>query len=93
MADTDHRPTLSFAASFPQDAHFAPTAGDLAARLAVSAGVGDEDARAIGRSVEAAFTRALATESAVFAPAIDVSLNAGQHTIDLSVSCGASTTL
>jgi hypothetical protein len=93
MAEAEARPTLCFTASFPPEAHFAPTAGELASQLAVSAGVGADDATAIGRSVEAAFTKALNGQSVEGAPAIDVSLCAGETTLDLSVSCGLTTVL
>jgi len=93
MAETDERPTLCFAATFPLEAHFAPTAGELASRLAVSAGLGEADANAIGRSVEAAFTKALNGHSVEDAPAIEVSLCAGEATVDLSVARGSTSVL
>ena len=93
MADTESRPTLCLTANFPPDARFAPTVGELASRLAVSAGMGEDDANALGRSMEEAFAKALNGESVEGAPAIDVSLCAGETTIDLSVSCGSTSVL
>ena len=93
MAETDARPTLCFAASFPLEAHFASTAGELASRLAVSAGLVEDDANQIGRAVESAFNKALNGQRVEDAPAIDVSLCAGETTLDMSVSCGSTSVL
>ncbi|MCX6539572.1 MAG: hypothetical protein NT151_11675 [Acidobacteria bacterium] len=93
MAETEARQTLCFTASFPMEAYFAPTAGELASCLAVSAGLAEDDANAIGRSVETAFTKALNGQSVEGAPAIDVSLCAGETTLDLSVCCGSTSVL
>ncbi len=93
MAETEARPTLCFTASFPLVADFAPTVGELATRLATFAGVGEDEAITLGRSVEAAFTRALNGQSIAGALAIEVSLCAGDATVDFSVSCGSTSVL
>ena len=93
MAESDARPVLSLVSSFPPDAHFAPTVGDLASRLAVTAGLGDDDAIAIGKSVEAAFVEAMAGQAGGRATSVDVLLSAGDTTIDFSVACGSARVL
>jgi hypothetical protein len=93
MAEIDARPTLCFAATFPLEEQFAPTAGELASRLALSVGLSETDAVGIGRSVEAAFVEALSGQSAGGAPAIEVTLCAGETTLDLSVSRGSTSVL
>jgi hypothetical protein len=93
MAETDQHPTLCFTASLPLDGDFAPTAAELASRLALSAGLGEDDANAIGRSVEAAFTGILNGQAVDDASVIDVALCAGDATLDLSVSCGSTAVL
>jgi len=93
MAEIDARPTLSLTASFPLDARFASTVGELASRLAVAAGMGESDASAMQRLVEKAFADAAKWKGVERAPAIDVSLCAGESTIDFSVSCGSATVL
>jgi len=93
MAEIDARPTLCFAATFPLDGRFGPTAGELATRLAASIGVGEAEASAIGRSVEAAFAEALDGRGVGGAPAIEVSLCADETTLDLSVSRGSTNVL
>ena len=93
MAETEGRPTLSMTASFPIDARFAPTAGELASRVAVAAGIANSEASAIGQSVEAAYTKALDGSRVERGPAIEVSMCAGETSLDVSVSCGSARVL
>lgn len=93
MAESDARPILSLASSFPPDAHFAPTVGDLASRLAAAAGLDADDAAAIGKSVKAAFVKAQSGQQVERPTAIDVRLSAGETAVDFVVSCGSARVL
>jgi len=93
MAETGLRPTLCFNASFPLEAHFSATAGELATRLAQSAGLAEREAREIGRSVDAAFTSVLSGRAANGATAVDISLCARPETFDASVAFGTTSVL
>jgi hypothetical protein len=93
MAETAARPTLCFTASFPLDADLGVTAAELANRLAVSGGLSEDEASALGRSVEAAFAEALNPPSADLGDAIELSLCAGDTALDLSMSRGSTTVL
>ena len=93
MADTAPRPTLCFNASFPLEVHFAATAGELASRLAQSAGLAEDEAREIGRSVDEAFTSVLNSRGPNGASAIDISLCARHDNFDASVAFGSTSVL
>ena len=93
MADTDPRPTLCFNASFPLEAHFPATAGELASRLAQSAGLAESDAQEIGRSVDAAFASVLAGQGSNGASSVDLSLCARHDSFDVSVAFGTTSVL
>jgi len=88
MVPSESAPTLCFDASFPLDLQFAVTVADLVVRFAVSAGLDDAAADALGRSFEAAFTRALNGEPAGGDAAAAVSLCAGDGGIHVALTCG-----
>jgi hypothetical protein len=92
MADTESRPTLCFNASFPLDADFASTAGELAIRLAEAGGIDEAAAQALGRSVEEAFGKAL-MDGQTGVASIDVALCAKETSVELTVSRGATALL
>ena len=72
---------LSFTASFPRDARFAGTAGDLAAKLAQTTGCGEAVSQEIRAAVGAAFEAALAADGPA---SIDLAL----RTADASFATG-----
>jgi hypothetical protein len=64
---TDTAPStgpLAFGASFPREERFASTAGEIAGRLAASAGCAEQAADEIRGAVDAAFREALAAGGA-----------------------------
>ncbi|MCX6544629.1 MAG: hypothetical protein NTV05_09460 [Acidobacteria bacterium] len=93
MTVADERPTLCLTATFPPNRDFAPTVGELTSRLAVSAGMGEDEATEVGRSMETAFLKAVNGHRVEDAPPIEVSLCAGETALDLSVSCGSNSFL
>ncbi|MEI6670178.1 MAG: hypothetical protein WCP29_18690 [Acidobacteriota bacterium] len=88
MVASDPRPTLCLSARFPREASFASTAGELASRLAVAAGVGEAGAAELGRSVESAFGAAVRATGDAAGSDIEVTLCTGDATLDVSVSSG-----
>ena len=87
---TDTEPStgpLAFAASFPPEERFAPTAGEIAARLAASAGCAQEAADEIRGAVDAAFRKALAGGGSD-GPAIGLTLRTTDGAFDADLTCG-----
>jgi hypothetical protein len=83
---------LAFAASFPPDERYVPTAADLAARLAAGAGCGEAAAEEIRLAVAGAFRLALA----VGRPdglAIEVSFRTSGASFDADLTRGTETLL
>jgi hypothetical protein len=76
---------LIFAASFPRDARFGPTAGELAARLAQTNGCADASNQEIREAVGAAFDAALAEDMTA---SIDLALSASGESFATDVTCG-----
>jgi anti-sigma regulatory factor (Ser/Thr protein kinase) len=79
---------LAFAASFPPDERYAPTAADLAARLAAAAGCGEAAAEDFRLVVDEAFRAVLAGDRPVQL-SIDVSFRASAASFDADLSCGS----
>ena len=77
---------LTFAASFPPDARFAPTAGELACKLAQTTGCADAATQEIRAAVGAAFEAALAADGSA---GIDLALRAFDASFAADVTCGA----
>lgn len=92
MSAADPAQTLCFTATFPPEDQFAPTAGELAGKMALSAGLPEEEAGALARQVEGAFSRALA-EASGRSIQIDVGLCAGPSSVDITVKSGSDTLL
>jgi len=77
---------LTFAASFPRDARFVPTAGELAARLALTTGCDEGVSQEIRGAVAAAFEAALAGD--VDAP-VELALRTADGAFGADLTCGA----
>jgi hypothetical protein len=78
---------MAFTANFPPEARFAPTAAEIAARLAGACGCAAETADEIRAAVVAAFGAALALAAAATS-GIDVTLRAGGSAFEADVACG-----
>jgi uncharacterized glyoxalase superfamily metalloenzyme YdcJ len=76
---------LTFSASFSRDARFAPTAGELAAKLAQATGCADASSQEIRAAVQAAFAAALAADVSA---SIDLALRASGTSFATDVTCG-----
>ncbi len=76
---------LTFAASFPRDAQFAPTMGDLASKLAQTTGCAELACQEIRAAVGAAFEAALASDGS---SSIDLALHAAGASFATEVTCG-----
>jgi len=88
MAEPDESTgPMAFAANFPPEARFAPTAAEIAARLAGACGCTAEAADEIRAAVVAAFGAALALAPAA-ASGIDVTLRTGGAAFEADVACG-----
>ena len=79
---------LAFAASFPPEERFASTAGELAGRLAASAGCAEQAAGEIRGAVDAAFRQALA-DGGADGPDIELTLRTSDGTFDAALASGA----
>ncbi|MCX6549997.1 MAG: hypothetical protein NTY02_03130 [Acidobacteria bacterium] len=93
MPDQD-QPTgpLSCAVSFPPDERFAPTAGDLAAKLASTCGCGEAAVQDVRETVRAAFSR-VALGAGARGGAVDIACQVTDAALDVVVSCGTETLL
>ena len=89
MTPADPAQPLCFNAAFPPEEQYVETAGELAGRMAVSAGLAEDIAGALARQVEGAFSRAVAGG----APQIDLALSSGAETVTVTVSAAGSTLL
>ena len=78
---------LAFAARFPPDERYVPTAADLAARLAAAAGCGEAAAEDVRLAVDGAFRVALAGDRAE-ALSIEVSFRTSGASFDADLTCG-----
>ena len=78
---------LAFAASFPPDARYAPTAADLAARLAAAAGCSEAGAEDVRLAVDGAFRVALSGDRPD-GLSIEVSIQTSHAFFDADLSCG-----
>jgi len=76
---------LTFAASFPRDAQFASTMGDLASKLAQTTGCADHACQEIRAAVGAAFEAALAAGGSAD---IELALKAAGDGFVTAVTCG-----
>jgi hypothetical protein len=76
---------LTFAASFPRDAQFAPTMGELASKLAQTTGCAESACQEIRAAVGAAFEAALASEGS---SDIELALGAAGEGFVTAVTCG-----
>jgi hypothetical protein len=89
MPDTDTQTgLLEFAASFPLEEQFAPTAGDLAARLAQTSGCGDAAATELRQAIDAAFHQAVAGNGAGRARSVLLALHTTVSSFEADLSCG-----
>jgi len=88
MTSADPAQTLCFNAAFPPEEQYMQTAGELAGKMAVSAGIADDEAGALARQVEGAFSKALPGG----AP-IELGLCAGPVSVDVTVTCSGATLL
>ena len=89
MTDMEKRGgPLALAASFPPDERYAPTAADLAARLAAAAGCGEAAAEDIRLAVDGAFRVALAGDRPDEL-SIEVSCRTSHAFFDADLSCGS----
>ena len=89
MTPAEPAQTLCFNATFPPDELYAQTAGGLAGKLAVSAGLAEDDAGALARQVEGAFSKAVAG-----APAqVELALCAAEESVDITMTTAGSTLL
>jgi hypothetical protein len=79
---------LTFAASFSRDARFAPTVGELAAKLAQTTGCAESAALEIRAAVTAAFEAALAADASDASASIALALRADGPTFATEVTCG-----
>ena len=87
MSETsDSTGPLAFAASFPPEARFAATAGELAARLASACGCAPEAAEEVRGAVNRAFGEALAS-AAAGGSGIDVTLRTDDGAFEADVTC------
>ena len=77
---------LTFAASFPRDARFAPTVGELAAKLAQTTGCVEGASLEIRAAVTAAFEAAIAADESA---SIALSLCADGPSFATEVTCGS----
>jgi hypothetical protein len=80
---------LEFTASFPRDARFAPTAGELAAKLAQTTGCAERAAQELRDAVSAAFQAVLAETAGDSDAAVGLVLHAGDASFATEVTCGA----
>jgi hypothetical protein len=88
MSDMDNPGgPLAFAASFPPDERYVPTAADLAARLASAAGCGEASAEEVRLEVGGAFRVALAGERPA-GLSIDVSFRTFAASFEAELACG-----
>ena len=78
---------VAFAVSFPPEARFAATAGDLAARLASVCGCAPGAAEEVRGAVNRAFGEALAS-AAAGGSGIDVTLRTDDGAFEADVACG-----
>jgi hypothetical protein len=80
---------LEFTASFPRDARFAPTAGELAAKLAQASGCAEGASQELRDAVSAAFEAVLLESAADSAAAVGLVLHAHDASFATEVTCGA----
>ena len=80
---------LEFAASFPLEEQFAPTAGELAARLAQTSGCGEPAARELRQAIDVAFRQAVAGNGAGRAGSVRLALRTTPSSLEADMSCGA----
>jgi hypothetical protein len=79
---------LEFTASFPRDARFAPTAGELAAKLAQATGCAEPASQELRGAVHAAFEAVLAEPAGDASSDIGLALHAGGDALATEVTCG-----
>jgi hypothetical protein len=79
---------LTFAASFPRDARFAPTVGELAAKLAQTTGCVEGVSLEIRAAVTAAFEAAIAADASDVSASIALALRADGPSFATEVTCG-----
>jgi hypothetical protein len=79
---------LEFTASFPRDARFAPTAGELAAKLAQSTGCAGSAILELRDAVSAAFETVLAEPAGETAADVGLTLYAGDTSLATEVTSG-----
>jgi hypothetical protein len=85
---------LDFSASFPADARFAPTAAELAAKLAQATGCAEGDSQDLRLAVDGAFQRALSGAPVNGASAsIDLVLRSTDASFATDLTCGDRTLL
>ena len=89
MTPADPAQPLCFNAAFPPEDQYVQTAGELAGKMAVSAGLAEDVAGALARQVEGAFSKAVAGG----APQIDLALCSGAGTVTVTVNAAGSTLL
>lgn len=78
---------LEFAASFPLEDQFAPTAGDLAARLAQTSGCGEAAALELRQAIDAAFLTAVAGNGTGRSGSIRLLLRTTASSFEADLSC------
>jgi len=88
MTSADPAQTLCFNASFPSEEQYVQTAGELAGKMAVSAGVTEDEAGSLARQVEGAFSKVLSGDAQ-----IELGLCAGPESVDVTVTSGGTTLL
>jgi len=81
--------SLEFTASFPRDARYAPTAGELAAKLALATGCAEQASQDLRDAVSAAFETALAEPAGESSSDIGLALLGGGVSLAAEVTCGA----
>ena len=79
---------LEFTASFPRDARFVPTAGDLAAKLALAAGCPESASQDLRAAVSAAFEAVLAEPAGASPSSVGLALRAGDASFAAEVTYG-----
>ena len=80
---------LEFTASFPRDARYAPTAGDLAATLAQASGCAESASLELREAVKAAFEAVLAEPDAGAPSEVGLALHADGAALGTELTSGS----